>query len=122
MTPFRQHKGWLAEGGIHCPLVVAGAGVRRAAGSIHDGLVHVMDIAPTLLELAGVTPPAEHQGRQPGSRSDPGHPARFRSWPRTTGMVKKTPPSRASAGRQARRPGRVPGRANHPVARLFRSM
>jgi len=63
MTPFRQHKGWLAEGGIHCPLVVAGAGVKRAAGSIDDGLVHVMDIAPTLLEIAGVEPPSTYQGR-----------------------------------------------------------
>jgi arylsulfatase len=63
MTPFRQHKGWLAEGGIHCPLVVAGAGVQLAAGSINDGLMHVMDIGPTLLEVAGVTPPAEYEGR-----------------------------------------------------------
>jgi len=63
MTPFRQHKGWLAEGGIHCPLVVAGAGVARPPGSIHDGLLHVMDIAPTLLEVAGLAPPTEHQGR-----------------------------------------------------------
>ncbi len=63
MTPFRQHKGWLAEGGIHAPLVVAGAGVQRAAGSIEHGLMHVMDIAPTLLEIAGVPVPATHEGR-----------------------------------------------------------
>jgi len=63
MTPFRQHKGWLAEGGIHCPLVVSGAGVKRAAGSIEDGLMHVMDIAPTLLEVAGVELPATYQDR-----------------------------------------------------------
>ena len=63
MTPFRQHKGWLAEGGIHCPLVVAGAGVQRPAGSIERGLLHVMDIAPTLLEVAGVQVPASYQDR-----------------------------------------------------------
>jgi arylsulfatase len=63
MTPFRQHKGWLAEGGIHVPLIVAGAGVRRPAGSIEHGLMHVMDIAPTLLEVAGVTVPATYQDR-----------------------------------------------------------
>jgi arylsulfatase len=63
MTPFRQHKGWLAEGGIHAPLVVAGAGVQRAAGSIEHGLAHVMDIAPTLLEIAGVEMPATYADR-----------------------------------------------------------
>jgi arylsulfatase len=63
MTPFRQHKGWLAEGGIHAPLIVSGAGVKRAAGSINDGLMHVMDIAPTLLEIAGVPVPDTYEGR-----------------------------------------------------------
>ena len=63
VTPFRQHKGWLTEGGIHCPLVVAGAGVQRQAGSIEHGLMHVMDIAPTLLEVAGVQVPATYQNR-----------------------------------------------------------
>jgi arylsulfatase len=63
MTPFRQHKGWLAEGGMHAPLVVAGAGVRRPAGSIERGLMHVMDIAPTLLEVAGVPLPTTYQDR-----------------------------------------------------------
>lgn len=63
MTPFRQHKGWLAEGGIHAPLVIAGAGVQRTAGSLEHGLTHVMDIAPTLLEIAGVQVPATYQDR-----------------------------------------------------------
>ena len=63
MTPFRQHKGWLAEGGIRSPLIVAGAGVRRQKGSIDHGLMHVMDIAPTLLEVAGVERPATFDGR-----------------------------------------------------------
>jgi arylsulfatase len=58
MTPFRQHKGWLAEGGIRCPLIVAGAGVQRASGSVENALLHVMDVAPTLLELAQVEVPA----------------------------------------------------------------
>jgi arylsulfatase len=63
MTPFRQHKGWLAEGGIHTPLIVAGAGVHRAAGSINDGLMHIMDIGPTLLEVAGVQVPSTYKTR-----------------------------------------------------------
>jgi len=63
MTPFRQHKGWLTEGGIHCPLIVSGAGVGRPAGSIEGALLHVMDIAPTLLDLAGVALPATFRDR-----------------------------------------------------------
>ncbi len=63
MTPFRQHKGWLAEGGIHTPLIVAGAGVGRPAGSLNRSLVHVMDIAPTVLEIAGLEHPSTYEGR-----------------------------------------------------------
>ncbi|MBS0196212.1 MAG: arylsulfatase [Planctomycetes bacterium] len=64
MTPFRQYKGWLTEGGIHLPLIVAGAGVQREAGSLNNSLVHVMDIAPTALEMAGVDHPATYDGRE----------------------------------------------------------
>jgi arylsulfatase len=63
MTPFRQYKGWLAEGGIHCPMIIAGAGVHRAAGSLNAGVVHIMDVAPTLLEVAGVQVPATYEGK-----------------------------------------------------------
>jgi arylsulfatase len=62
MTPFRQHKGWLAEGGIRSPLIVAGAGVHQSKGVINHGLMHVMDIAPTLLEYSGVQVPASFEG------------------------------------------------------------
>jgi arylsulfatase A-like enzyme len=61
-TPFRLYKGWLAEGGIRAPLVISGAGVGQPAGSINHGLMHIMDIAPTLLEIAGVVDPSGHEG------------------------------------------------------------
>jgi arylsulfatase len=63
MTPFRQHKGWLTEGGIRSPLVIAGAGLNREAGSVEHGLLHVMDIAPTVLELAGIEVPETFEDR-----------------------------------------------------------
>jgi arylsulfatase len=63
MTPFRQYKGWLAEGGIRSPLIIAGPGVRREAGSLNHSLMHVMDIAPTVLEIAGINKPSMYQGR-----------------------------------------------------------
>jgi arylsulfatase len=57
MTPFAQYKGFLAEGGIRNGLVISGPLVKRERGSIGHGLMHVADIVPTLLEVAGATYP-----------------------------------------------------------------
>jgi arylsulfatase len=64
MTPFSQYKGWLAEGGIRNALIVSGPAVKRAKGSINHGLMHVADIMPTLLEVAGASYPKSHNGRE----------------------------------------------------------
>jgi arylsulfatase len=61
-TPLRYFKGTQSEGGIRVPLIVAGHGVARN-GQIQPAFIHVMDIAPTLLELAGVSHPATYKGR-----------------------------------------------------------
>ena len=63
MTPFSQYKGWLAEGGIRNALIVSGAGVERPAGSVNDAVMHISDIMPTLLNLAGTSYPASFNGR-----------------------------------------------------------
>ena len=63
MTPFSQYKGWLAEGGIRNALIVSGPVVNRPHGSIHDPLMHIIDIMPTLLEAAGTSYPRTHHGR-----------------------------------------------------------
>jgi arylsulfatase len=57
MTPFAQYKGYLAEGGIRNGLIVSGPVVKRAGGSIGTGIMHVADLMPTLLEVAGATYP-----------------------------------------------------------------
>jgi arylsulfatase len=57
MTPYSQYKGWLAEGGIRNALIVSGPNVQRPKGSINHGLMHVADIMPTLLEVAGASYP-----------------------------------------------------------------
>jgi arylsulfatase len=57
-TPFRLYKAWTAEGGIRSPMVVAGAGVKNA-GAIKDAVMHVTDLVPTFLELAGAKHPSE---------------------------------------------------------------
>ena len=64
MTPFSQYKAWLAEGGIRNALIVSGPVVRRPKGSINHALMHVADIMPTLLEVAGAEYPEMHEGRR----------------------------------------------------------
>jgi arylsulfatase len=64
MTPFSQYKGWLAEGGIRNQLIVSGPVVERAPGSINRGLMHVADLMPTLLEVAGTRYPRTFEGRE----------------------------------------------------------
>ncbi len=64
MTPFSQYKGWLAEGGIRNALIVSGPAVKRPKGSINQGLMHVADIMPSLLEIAGASYPKTYHGRE----------------------------------------------------------
>ncbi|RPJ45147.1 MAG: arylsulfatase [Betaproteobacteria bacterium] len=61
MTPFSQYKGWMAEGGIRNALIVSGPDIKRPAGSINHGLMHVADLMPTLLEVAGTSYPKASQ-------------------------------------------------------------
>jgi len=63
MTPFSQYKGWVAEGGIRNALIVSGPAVKRPKGSINHGLMHVADLMPTLLEMAGSSYPKTQGGR-----------------------------------------------------------
>jgi arylsulfatase len=59
-TPFRRHKTWVHEGGIATPLVVHWPAGISDAGEVRDGAVgHVVDIVPTILELAGGAWPEE---------------------------------------------------------------
>jgi arylsulfatase len=51
----------MAEGGIRNALIVSGPGVKRPAGSINHGLMHVADLMPTLLEVAGASYPKASQ-------------------------------------------------------------
>jgi arylsulfatase len=51
MTPFRMFKGFVAEGGIRSPLIIAGRGVAKP-GMRSDAFSHVMDIAATILEAS----------------------------------------------------------------------
>ena len=64
MVPFRIYKGWVAEGGIRSPLIVSGPGVQGAGEINKEAVLHVMDIVPTVLELAGIEHPSTYKGRE----------------------------------------------------------
>jgi arylsulfatase len=57
-APFSRYKGFAREGGIVAPMIIAGAGV-STRGTIDRSYVTVMDIAPTLLQVAEATYPAD---------------------------------------------------------------
>ncbi|MDD4269139.1 MAG: arylsulfatase [Pirellulaceae bacterium] len=61
-TPFRRHKTWVHEGGISTPLVVHWPAGIRARGALRQTPAHVIDIVPTILEIAGIEKPAEWDG------------------------------------------------------------
>lgn len=63
-VPFRLYKGFVAEGGTRSPLIVSGPGVQGAGEINREAVLHVMDIAPTLLEVAGVQYPSTFEGRE----------------------------------------------------------
>ena len=52
-TPFRLHKCWVHEGGISSPLVVHWPAGMAARGELRRDPVHFIDLAPTLVDLAG---------------------------------------------------------------------
>jgi len=59
-APFRRHKTWVHEGGIATPWIAHWPQGIAAKGALRTQPVHVIDVVPTVLELAGVAPPREH--------------------------------------------------------------
>jgi arylsulfatase len=59
-TPFRLFKAFIAEGGIRSPLIISGPPLTRS-GETSDAIAHVMDIAPTLLDIVGASYPASNE-------------------------------------------------------------
>jgi len=71
-TPFRRHKTWVHEGGISTPLIAHWPAGIHDKGSLRHTAGHFIDIAPTVLELAGIAQPREWDGQplpEPPGRS-----------------------------------------------------
>jgi arylsulfatase len=61
-APFRRHKVWVHEGGISTPLIVHWPAGLSARGELRHDVGHVIDFAPTILELAGGRAPKTRAG------------------------------------------------------------
>lgn len=83
-TPFRRHKTWTHEGGIATPLIVSWPAGIADAGVFRDDVGHVIDIAPTILELAG--------GRWPDDAPTPPGRSLAGSWKATADDETTSPP------------------------------
>ena len=63
-SPLSGYKFYAGEGGIRTPLIIAGV-PGAGQNQVHSSLTHVTDIAPTLLELAGVAHPGNSYRGEP---------------------------------------------------------
>jgi arylsulfatase len=68
-TPFRKHKTWVHEGGIATPLIVHWPDVIKTGGQLRHTPGHVIDLMPTILEVAG----GEFAKKIPDQPDPPGH-------------------------------------------------
>lgn len=65
-TPFREYKHWVHEGGISTPLIAhwpAGIGEPRS-GELESQPAHLIDLMPTILQIAGAEYPQTHRGNE----------------------------------------------------------
>lgn len=61
-TPSRWYKYHTHGGGIRDPLIVSWPGHLERPGAVLPQFHHIVDLAPTVYELAGVAPPAVYRG------------------------------------------------------------
>lgn len=62
-SPFPRCKTRVYDSGMKTPLVIYWPKGIQSEGAEPSGLVSAIDIAPTILHLAGIEPPAEYQGK-----------------------------------------------------------
>jgi arylsulfatase len=62
-TPHRRHKTWVHEGGISTPLIAHWPAGIKAKNELRHTPAHVIDIVPTILELANVQKPKDWNGQ-----------------------------------------------------------
>jgi arylsulfatase A-like enzyme len=61
-TPHRRHKTWVHEGGISTPLIAHWPKGIMAKNELRSTPAHMIDIVPTILEIAGIDKPQRWKG------------------------------------------------------------
>ncbi len=61
-SPFRFFKSFTTQGGIKAPLLIKMPGKMKNSGEWNKSFIHVTDLMPTILELAGTTYPKQYKG------------------------------------------------------------
>jgi len=61
-TPFRKYKKYVHEGGIATPLIIHWPSGIQSTGELRHQVGNVIDIMPTIIELAGVEYPQSYKG------------------------------------------------------------
>ncbi len=61
-TPFQWYKSWVYSGGVKDPLIVSYPRGIKGQGEIRSQYLHVVDIAPTILDILGVKKPSHVKG------------------------------------------------------------
>jgi arylsulfatase A-like enzyme len=62
-TPFAGYKFYAGEGGVRVPLIISGLPAADS-GSVQRDFAYVTDLAPTMLEIAGLDLPGTLEGRE----------------------------------------------------------
>jgi arylsulfatase len=63
--PFKWYKTFSTEGGVRCPSIISYPKWQHNFGNINDDFISVMDLAPTILEFAGIDhSEKEYDGRE----------------------------------------------------------
>lgn len=63
-TPFRMYKHYTHGGGIATPMIMHWPEKIKTKGRITDQMGHVIDLMPTILDVAGVEYPSDFEGKQ----------------------------------------------------------
>jgi arylsulfatase len=113
-SPFRRYKRWTEEGGISSPLIASWP-ARLGAGGTDHSLLHVIDVMPTLLELAQTPYPQGYAGRTLTPLEGESFAGVLTSSASTTMLERSAPCCWEHMGHRAARQGRWKVVADQPV-------